>query len=790
MTNDKTSRNMQVVLRVRPFSRSEMEQNQRNIVRVADTNTIIFDPDEDDDEFFFHGAKQTHRDITKRVSKNLTMTFDQVFDNQASNRDIYMFAMRPLVSSVMEGYNCSAFVYGATGAGKTFTMLGSDDIPGIAYLTMKELFEQIKANSEERKFDIGISYLEVYNEQVMNLLTKRGPLKLREDSNGVTVGGLELKPIFDADELLSLLALGNRNRTQHPTDANAESSRSHAIFQVHIRMTNKVSNQKRTVKLSMIDLAGSERGSSTKCIGQRFKEGASINKSLLALGNCINKLADGSKHIPYRDSNMTRILKDSLGGNCRTVMIANISPSSITYEDTYNTLKYASRAQKIRTTTITKNLFKSNLPKEYYVNKLTDKTHEVEELQKCIKALQAQIHADRCASMNNNLNPEEVIARYKAQAETWKQKIDKIYNDIRTAQENYYMMSSKEKLLKLRTKFKESTEKSRKIFSIDSECMKRDLARVEASIGKFSKQIEVFRIDKDRWMCRFKASKTQLAELQIEIASLNNPILETYLDHKEGEQKNVDMQLKSEHTMKVLQFYNQEAEKSRKIIELSHEILQEAYCVLNGNMLITEEMRERFNHLYKIHDQRGVKFTESDEIFEISEQRNQNDFLFDTDPLMMAKDDDDTVVYTNKRTRDQCGDDNDEIPTKKRVVRSIFDGQNLDATQVLGTHDDLNLDNGGAQVRALKESNPNVRKAFVVPKPMTKTVAKVKSTMITPHREKENKRTPLKIRRSPRSGAVDPNNKYGIRPKLKPNDILAKRAKDDAINRFRTFPKK
>lgn len=122
-----------------------------------------------------------------------------------------------------------------------------------------------------------------------------------------------------------------------------ESSRSHAIFQVHIRMTNKSSNQKRMVKLSMIDLAGSERGSSTKCVGQRFKEGASINKSLLALGNCINKLADGSKHIPYRDSNMTRILKDSLGGNCRTVMIANISPSSLTYEDTYNTLKYASR---------------------------------------------------------------------------------------------------------------------------------------------------------------------------------------------------------------------------------------------------------------------------------------------------------------------------------------------------------------------------------------------------------------------------------------------------------------
>lgn len=337
------NRNMQVVLRVRPLSGREMEQNQRNIIRVADECTIIFDPDEDEDEFFFHGAKQTHRDITKRVNKKLTMIFDQVFHSASTNVDIFQFAMRPLVASVMEGYNCSAFVYGATGAGKTYTMLGNEGTPGIAYLTMKELFDQISNFSDERKFDIGISYLEVYNEQVMNLLTKSGPLKLREDSSGVLVGGLVLTPIYNADELLSLLALGNKNRTQHPTDANSESSRSHAIFQVHIRMTNKTTGEKRTVKLSMIDLAGSERGSSTKCVGQRFKEGASINKSLLALGNCINKLADGSKHIPYRDSNMTRILKDSLGGNCRTVMIANISPSSLTYEDTYNTLKYASR---------------------------------------------------------------------------------------------------------------------------------------------------------------------------------------------------------------------------------------------------------------------------------------------------------------------------------------------------------------------------------------------------------------------------------------------------------------
>lgn len=340
---DKTSRNMQVVLRVRPLNAHEMEQNQKKIIHEADETTIIFDPDESEDEFYFHGAKQTHRDITKRINKNLPMTFNRIFGNASTNQEIFEHSMRPLVSAVLDGYNCSAFVYGATGAGKTFTMLGNGEVPGVTFLTMQELFNQIEVLSAERQFDIGISYLEVYNEQVMNLLTKSGPLKLREDSNGVVIGGLQLKPIHCADELLSLLTFGNQNRTQHPTDANAESSRSHAIFQVHIRITMKTTGVKRLAKLSMIDLAGSERGSSTKCVGQRFKEGASINKSLLALGNCINKLADGCKHIPYRDSNMTRILKDSLGGNCKTVMIANVSPSSLTFEDTYNTLKYATR---------------------------------------------------------------------------------------------------------------------------------------------------------------------------------------------------------------------------------------------------------------------------------------------------------------------------------------------------------------------------------------------------------------------------------------------------------------
>lgn len=344
---------------------------------------------------------------------------------------------------------------------------------------MQELFNQIEQLSEERKFDIGISYLEVYNEQVMNLLTKSGPLKLREDSSGVVVGGLVLKKISSAEELIELLHLGNRNRTQHPTDANAESSRSHAIFQVHIRMVEKKTSMKRTVKLSMIDLAGSERAQSTKCKGLRFKEGANINKSLLALGNCINKLADGCKHIPYRDSNLTRILKDSLGGNCQTLMIANVSPSSITFEDTYNTLKYASRAKKIRTT-CKQNVVTTNVPKEFLLKKCNDQHSEIEKLKAELerfkertKVLESQVMDQKTLSNmvveNEAAGGDGISVNTKSSADLakWRGKIDEVYTEFKKVREKCYELQSSEKFLNLKIKFKEQYEKDKRILKLD-----------------------------------------------------------------------------------------------------------------------------------------------------------------------------------------------------------------------------------------------------------------------------------------------------------------------------------
>ncbi|KAI8121322.1 Kinesin-like protein KIF18A [Lucilia cuprina] len=561
-------KNIKVVVRVRPYNRRELEQNQRTIIKVMDQTTLLFDPDEDEDEFFFQGVKQNHRDITKKVNKKLSMEYDRVYDTDTTNMQIFEECTAPLVDSVLNGYNCSVFVYGATGAGKTFTMLGSATSPGLTFLTMRDLFDKIEAQSDVRKFDVGVSYLEVYNEQVMNLLTKTGPLKLREDSNGVVVSGLALKPIYSAEELLELLALGNSNRTQHPTDANAESSRSHAVFQVHIRITDRKTGTKRMVKLSMIDLAGSERAASTKGIGIRFKEGASINKSLLALGNCINKLADGLKHIPYRDSNLTRILKDSLGGNCQTLMVANVSMSSLTYEDTYNTLKYASRAKKIRTT-LRQNALKTNMPKEFYVKKVNELMDENERLKQTNSALEAK--ANKATTFD------------ESELKPWYSRIDQIYASIIKTQEQYISIKSRVKNLTFRIKLKTDMENSRKIIYGDCES-KENCTSYTSSVCHLSSKIDKLKAEFECWRQKLRSVYKNLDYIKTEIKSSKYAsFLQIYLKYKNSEVQNSKISLINKHITAI------DLELCAKATWLETTFKLASHIIKNGN-LNTQQM--------------------------------------------------------------------------------------------------------------------------------------------------------------------------------------------------------
>ncbi|NXK97621.1 KIF19 protein, partial [Formicarius rufipectus] len=304
---------------------------------------VLMDPSEDPDDIL-----RAHR------SREKTFVFDVVFDSTATQEEVYVSTIKSLIEGVISGYNATIFAYGPTGTGKTYTMLGTDSEPGIYVRALDDLFKGLEATAEEMDYTVSMSYLEIYNEAIRDLLNpSSGFLDLREDSRGsIQIAGITEVSTTNAQEVTQLLEKGNKQRTQEPTAANGASSRSHAVLQVMVTRRRNPREELRVGKLFMVDLAGSERAAQTQNRGKRMKEGAHINRSLLALGNCINSLSErgGSRaqFVNFRDSKLTRLLKDSLGGNSRTVMIAHISPASSSFEESRMTLVYAYRAKNIK----------------------------------------------------------------------------------------------------------------------------------------------------------------------------------------------------------------------------------------------------------------------------------------------------------------------------------------------------------------------------------------------------------------------------------------------------------
>ncbi|KAL5119400.1 tubulin-dependent ATPase kip3 [Pleosporales sp. CAS-2024a] len=359
----------------------------RPVIKVLDEKCLIFDPPEDTQ--VSRMGRSTTGPQGKRV-KDQTFAFDRVFDETTTQGDVYESTTKPLLDSVLDGYNATVFAYGATGCGKTHTITGTSQQPGIIFMTMQELFEKIQELQETRVTEITLSYLEIYNETIRDLLVEGGSttsLMLREDANqAVSVAGLSSHRPQNVQEVMDIIVRGNEYRTMSPTEANATSSRSHAVLQINVssKDRNASVNEPHTMAtLSIIDLAGSERASATKNRGPRLTEGANINKSLLALGSCINALCDSRKrnHVPYRNSKLTRLLKFSLGGNCKTVMIVCVSPSSAHFDETQNTLRYANRAKNIQTK-VTRNTFNVNRHVKDYLKKIDEQRALIDELMK------------------------------------------------------------------------------------------------------------------------------------------------------------------------------------------------------------------------------------------------------------------------------------------------------------------------------------------------------------------------------------------------------------------------
>ncbi|XP_075062105.1 kinesin-like protein KIF3A [Mixophyes fleayi] len=333
--------NVKVVVRCRPLNEREKAMSSKMAVNVDE----------------IRGTIAVHK-VDSMNEPPKTFTFDTVFGPDSKQLDVYNLTARPIIDSVLEGYNGTIFAYGQTGTGKTFTMEGVRAVPelrGIIPNSFAHVFGHIAKAEGDTRFLVRVSYLEIYNEEVRDLLgkdqTQRLEVKERPDV-GVYIKDLSGYVVNNADDMDRIMTLGHKNRSVGATNMNEHSSRSHAIFTITIECSEKGSDGNihvRMGKLHLVDLAGSERQGKTGATGQRLKEATKINLSLSTLGNVISALVDGkSTHVPYRNSKLTRLLQDSLGGNSKTMMCANIGPADYNYDETISTLRYANRAKNIK----------------------------------------------------------------------------------------------------------------------------------------------------------------------------------------------------------------------------------------------------------------------------------------------------------------------------------------------------------------------------------------------------------------------------------------------------------
>ncbi|ORX44349.1 kinesin-domain-containing protein [Piromyces finnis] len=345
-----------VCVRCRPFNEKEKQGGYKKIVDINPKVGQISITNCKENNNSSGSSNSLNKDKTNEEIKK-TFTFDTVFDEDCKQIDVYNQTARNIIDGVLNGFNGTVFAYGQTGSGKTFSMQGSKSSPelrGIIPNAFDHIFSHI-SRTTQKKWLVRVSYLEIYNEEIKDLLGKdtKKKLELKENpETGVYVKDLSSYVVKNVEEIDNLMNKGNKNRAVGATLMNAESSRSHSIFTITVECCDTGIDGKDHFyagKLHLVDLAGSERQSKTGATGERLKEATKINLSLSALGNCISALVDGkSKHIPYRDSKLTRLLQDSLGGNSKTLMIATLSPASYNYDETLSTLRYANRAKNIK----------------------------------------------------------------------------------------------------------------------------------------------------------------------------------------------------------------------------------------------------------------------------------------------------------------------------------------------------------------------------------------------------------------------------------------------------------
>lgn len=437
--SEKKGDGVKVLVRLRPLSQSEvLAEDSTRVVRVVDDYTCTICP-------------QKNR---QRSEEACTFTFDSVLKDTATQDEVFQRVGIPIVENVLGGYNSTMFAYGQTGAGKTHTMIGNPESKkmtseegGLAPRVFHYLFKKI-SEAEQRKqdkdgvpeelhFSVRCSVLEIYNENITDLLNpKETNLPIREDvTGGAFVDGLKEVHVQNAREALQLLFTGANNRKTAQTRANNKSSRSHYIYTCIVECTAKSVDgdcQTRRSRLNLVDLAGSERNRFSRATNDRLKEACHINKSLSTLGRVIKELLEcqrhGGGHIPYRDSKLTYLLQESLGGNAKTTIIANISPSSMSYQETLSTLQFVKRAKNIRNNA--------------RVNK--DSKQSIDALNREIERLKETVRNLRTGTDTPLLQENE---RLKEQLKAKTREVEEVQHDLDSARENYDSLKAEQNKL-------------------------------------------------------------------------------------------------------------------------------------------------------------------------------------------------------------------------------------------------------------------------------------------------------------------------------------------------------
>ncbi|KAL0347275.1 UNVERIFIED_CONTAM: Kinesin-like protein KIN-5B [Sesamum calycinum] len=420
--------NVQVLLRCRPLTEDEQRSNVPMVVTCNDSKREV---------------TVLQSVASKQVDR--VFTFDKVFGPKAQQRSIYDQAISPIVSEVLEGFNCTVFAYGQTGTGKTYTMEGGmrnkgGELPaeaGIIPRAVRQIFDTLEAQNAD--YSMKVTFSELYNEEITDLLAQedqlkstedrqKKPISLMEDGKGsVIVRGLEEEAVYSANEIYSLLERGAARRRTADTLLNKRSSRSHSIFTITVHIKEGTLGEEELIKcgkLNLVDLAGSENIYRSGAREARAREAGEINKSLLTLGRVINALVEHSLHVPYRDSKLTRLLRDSLGGKTKTCIIATISPSAHCLEETLSTLDYAYRAKSIKNKPeANQKVTKAVLLKDLYV--------ELERMKQDIRAAREK---------NGVYIPHERFLQDEAEKKAKNERIEQLESDLSLSEKEVYKL--------------------------------------------------------------------------------------------------------------------------------------------------------------------------------------------------------------------------------------------------------------------------------------------------------------------------------------------------------------